>query len=154
MREAELAGLVFLVLLLLAIALVVLRRWLFTRSGGVDICWRTLAPTGSTWTFGQGRYSDASLSLFRSFSPLPIASLVLPRDQVELGMRRSADTGEHDLLPVGAVIVRCMTGPVTPRDLELAMSEEVLTGFRSWLESVPPGSMGVGGSNPGRTGQR
>ena len=35
------------------------------------------------------------------------------------------------------------------------MSEEVLTGLRSWLESVPPGGMGVSGApNEGRANPR
>jgi hypothetical protein len=39
-------------------------------------------------------------------------------------------------MPSGAVVLRCRTGV---DELELAMRQDTLTGFLSWLESAPPG---------------
>ena len=43
----------------------------------------------------------------------------------------------------GTVVIECLTEPKdtvpAPRTVELAMSEEALTGFLAWLESSPPG---------------
>ncbi|SDP43268.1 Protein of unknown function [Nakamurella panacisegetis] len=133
---AEITGLVLLLVLVLCIVAIAVRRSLLTKSGGVDVCWRRLmAADGSGWIFGQGRYRGGALTLYRSFSPLPLASRILRRDRLVLGDRRPLTGTEPDLLPVGSVVVRCIDGS-TP--MELALSEEAITGLRSWLESVPP----------------
>ena len=144
---AEIAGLVLLLVLVLSIVAIAVRRYLLTRSGGVDVCWRTsLDSDGSGWTFGQGRYREGEFILYRSFSPLPIASRVLRRDQLTLGMRRSLAGTEPDLLPVGSVVLRCTDGG---SPVELALSEEAMTGLRSWLESIPPATGSVNGRQHG-----
>lgn len=135
MQSIEITGLVLLLALVISIVLIAVRRWSLTRAGGIDICWRSrLQPDGRGWTFGQGRYTDRGLILYRSFSPLPMASRVLQRDHLVLGERRPVSGVEADLLPVGVVVVGCVadSGP-----LELALGEDTLTGLRSWLESVP-----------------
>lgn len=134
--SAEIAVLALVLALVLLIAAIAVRRSLLTRSGGVDVCWRNrIGPDGNGWTFGQGRYRDNELTLYRSFSPLPIASRKLLRNRLTLGARRSLAGTEPDLLPVGSVVLRCTDGR-TP--IELALAEEAATGLRSWLESVPP----------------
>lgn len=133
---AELVGLVVLLALVLSIVAIAVRRSLLTRSGGVDLCWRKAgSPDGRGWIFGQGRYGESELVLYRSFSPLPVASKVLRRDRLLLGERRSVAGTETDLLPVGSVVLSCREGRTR---LELALTEEAVTGLRSWLESVPP----------------
>ena len=133
---AEISGLVLLLVLVLCIVAIAVRRSLLTKSGGVDFCWRrSMDSDGSGWIFGQGRYREGDLTLYRSFSPFPMASRILPRDRLVLGDRRPLIGTEPDLLPVGSVVVRC-TDDATP--MELALSEEAMTGLRSWLESVPP----------------
>ena len=133
---AEITGLVLLLVLVLCIVAITVRRSLLTKSGGVDFCWRrSMDADGSGWIFGQGRYREGDLTLYRSFSPLPMASRILKRDRLALGDRRALVGTEPDLLPVGSVVVRCTDGS-TP--MELALSEEAMTGLRSWLESVPP----------------
>jgi hypothetical protein len=133
---AEITGLALLLVLVLCIVAIAVRRYLLTKAGGVDFCWRrSMDVDGSGWIFGQGRYHDGDLTLYRSFSPLPMASKILRRDRLVLGARRPLTGTEPDLLPVGSVVVRCIDGK-TP--IELALSEEAMTGLRSWLESVPP----------------
>lgn len=139
-------GLLFAIVVL--IIWVAVRRTLLTRGGGIDVCWRTdLRPMGSGWTLGQARYSGDVLLMFRSFAVLPSASRTLQRQSLTLGDRRPAVGSESDLLPAGAVIVRCIDARGGGSRLELAMSEESLTGLRSWLESAPTAHRG---RTPGR----
>ncbi len=147
MASAEIIGLALLLVLVLSIVAIAVRRSLLTRSGAVDLCWRTsLSPDGSGWTFGQGRYREGEFILYRSFSPLPIASRVLRRDQLMLGTRRLLSGTEPDLLPVGSVVLRCTDGG---SPVELALSEDAMTGLRSWLESVPPATGSINGRQHG-----
>src|SRR6195952_3409393 len=88
MVSAEIVGFALLLVLVLSIITIAVRRSLLARSGGVDLCWRTsLDLDGRGWTFGQGRYREGAFVLYRSFSPLPIASRVLRRDRLSLGGR-------------------------------------------------------------------
>ena len=71
-----------------------------------------------------------------------MAARTLDRSALVIGPTRAPVATEPDLLPVGAVIVRCTDSGV---GCELAMSEEALTGLRSWVEASPPNSR----TNPG-----
>ncbi|MET3803438.1 hypothetical protein ABIB25_000422 [Nakamurella sp. UYEF19] len=145
--SAEIVGLALLLVLLLSIVAIAVRRSLLTRSGGVDICWRSsLGPEGRGWSFGQARYREGELILYRSFSPLPLASRVMLRDRLMLGERRGLAGTEPDLLPVGSVVIRCTDGSAP---VELALTEEAVTGLRSWLESVPPATGSISGRRRG-----
>jgi Protein of unknown function (DUF2550) len=133
---AQLVGLTILIALIVAICVIAVRRSMLARSGGIDMCWRTdLTPGGRGWVLGQGRFHGSDLRLYRSFSPLPIASRVLDREDLALGDRRDPLGTEPDLLPPDAVIVRCTDAG---RPLELALAQQALTGLKSWLESLPP----------------
>jgi hypothetical protein len=137
MNLAQVVGFAALVIVIVLVVVLAVRRSSLARSGGLDLSWRVvLDPTGRNWILGQGRYGDGRLDLFRSFSPLPIPAKRLSRDDLQLGDRRPAVGTESDLLPLDSVIIRCTD---RGRPIELAMSEETLTGLRSWLESVPPG---------------
>jgi len=141
MQLAEIFGFVLLLAVIVLVVLLGVRRSSLARNGALDVGWRDqLDPDGRGWVLGQARYNEDRLDLYRSFSPLPIAAKQLRRNSLALGDRRVPVGTELDLLPVGSVIVRC-TG--ASGQLELAMSEDTLTGLRSWLESAPPGS-GVG----------
>jgi len=135
---AQILGLAILIVLILAIVVIAVRRSVLARSGGIDVCWRRkLRPDGRGWVLGQGRFLGDEFLLYRSFSPLPGAARKLHRNALVLGERRSPVGTEPDLLPVNAVIRRCTDGGTA---FELALSEEALTGLRSWLESQPPGA--------------
>ena len=135
---AQILGLAILIVLILAIVVIAVRRSVLARSGGIDVCWRRkLRPDGRGWVLGQGRFLGDEFLLYRSFSPLPGAARKLHRNSLVLGERRSPVGTEPDLLPVNAVIRRCTDGGTA---FELALSEEALTGLRSWLESQPPGA--------------
>lgn len=134
----------FLVLAVVLVALVVaiaVRRVLLTRHGGFSLCWRfSTAEGGHGWKFGQGRYEDRGLVLYRSFSPFPWPARILTRRQATLGARREPVGAETFVMPEGWVVQSC-DDPAGP--LELALSEETLTGLRSWAESEPPRSRSI-----------
>lgn len=135
MTLIELIALGLLVAIVLTIALVALRRAALGRTGGVDLSWRSDSHHDRAgWVLGQGRFSGESLELFRAFSILPLASKTLDRHDLVIGRRRSAQGTEPDLLPPQSVIVGCT---YLGTHLELALSEDALTGLRSWLESAP-----------------
>jgi hypothetical protein len=137
----EILGLAAVLVVVVAIVVIAVRRSALTRAGAIDICWRRdLRPDGRGWVLGQGRFRDNECLLYRSFSPLPGVATKLHRDELKLGGRRSPVGTEPDLLPVDAVIVRCTHGG---EQIELALSEEALTGLRSWLESMPPATRSV-----------
>ena len=115
---------------------VVLRRMVLARRGGFVLCWRfSTLPDGQGWKFGQGRYEDRGLVLYRSFSPFPWPARILTRRLATLGDRRDPVGSEIGFIPDGWVVQECQdaAGP-----MELALSEETLTGLRSWAESEPP----------------
>ena len=139
-------GLAILAVVVVSIVVIAVRRSALSRSGAIDVCWRPshargeLTPDGRGWVLGQGRFRDDEFLMYRSFSPLPGAARKLNRGSLKLGARRDAVGTEPDLLPVDAVIVRCTDGGT---QVELALSQQALTGLRSWLESIPPASRSV-----------
>jgi hypothetical protein len=53
--------------------------------------------------------------------------------------RRPADPVEMTSVGSGAVVVECDIGEGADRRVELALSDDALTGFLAWLEAAPPG---------------
>jgi hypothetical protein len=131
-----LAGLM--VLVLLAVAALFVRRRVLTRSGGTFDCSLRLREGryGKGWVLGIGRYAGEDLEWFRVFSYATRPRRVLARSEVEVLDRRVPRGPEVYALLSGAVIVQCRD---QSRTVEVAMSEDALTGFLSWVESAPPG---------------
>ncbi|TDU04151.1 uncharacterized protein DUF2550 [Streptomyces sp. 846.5] len=101
------------------------------------------APVGSTgdnggkgWLFGIARYNRDSVEWFRVFSYSPRPRRVLQRSRIEVLHRRTPVGQEELALLSGAVVLVCRHAG---EPLELAMSEDALTGFLAWLEAAPPG---------------
>jgi hypothetical protein len=61
---------------------------------------------------------------------------VLERAAIEVAGRRLPDGEEEMALLSDAVILTCVHRGTR---LELAMSDDALTGFLAWLEAAPPG---------------
>ncbi|TCJ31129.1 DUF2550 domain-containing protein [Nocardioides jejuensis] len=134
--EALVAALVLLVLL--AVALVVRRRWIARDGGTFELSYRMRSVTpGRGWVLGIGRYSGEELEWFRIFSLSPKPRLRWHRKTLAYVGRRDPEGIETMSLYPDHVVVRCETpdGPV-----EFAMSGPSLTGFQSWAESGPPGA--------------
>ena len=132
--------------LLLALGLFVfgLRRRLIQRPGGTFDCSLRL-PTGPDpaavdggkgWVYGVARYSGDQVEWFRVFSYAPRPRRVLERGAIEVVERRTPQGEEELALLSDAVVLVCEH---RGSRLELAMSEDALTGFLAWLEAAPPG---------------
>jgi uncharacterized protein DUF2550 len=114
-----------------------LRRWYLQRRGAIDLSVRTRPGSGGRgWVLGVARYVGDDLIWYRVFSILPGPARTLSRAALEIVSRRTPDGPEVWAVQPGARILECTHGG---QPLQLAMGEETLTGFLSWLESQPPG---------------
>lgn len=93
-------------------------------------------PSGKGWVFGVARYSGDRIEWFRVFSYAPRPRRVLERAEIEVVHRRTPRGEEEMALLSGAVVLTCSH---RGSRLELAMSDDALTGFLAWLEAAPPG---------------
>ncbi|MFD9326901.1 DUF2550 domain-containing protein [Streptomyces sp. NPDC060065] len=119
-----------------------LRRRLIQRSGGTFDCslrWDVPEKTdtnGKGWGYGVARYNGDRIEWYRVFSYAPRPRRVLERSAIEVAGRRAAEGEEELALLSDAIILACLHRGTR---LELAMSEDALTGFLAWLEAAPPG---------------
>ncbi|MFI6700742.1 DUF2550 domain-containing protein [Streptomyces sp. NPDC050509] len=133
-----------LVVVLVAVGLFVfgLRRRLIQRSGGTFDCslrWNVPEEpdlSGKGWVYGVARYNGDRLNWFRVFSYAPRPRRTLERSAIEVLARRAPEGEEELALLSDAVILGCTHHGVK---VELAMSDDALTGFLAWLEAAPPG---------------
>jgi hypothetical protein len=133
---------VFLLLVVLAGISIALRRVVLERGGGtVDCGLRRMSPDGSwqAWRLGVARYQRDELRWHQIFGVLLRPDAVLARRGLVIVTRRRPDAAETVSLGGEAVIVECREEPPA-QPVELAMSEDALTGFLAWLEAAPPGS--------------
>ncbi|MEH6375152.1 DUF2550 domain-containing protein [Streptomyces sp. KLMMK] len=133
------------VVLLVLVGLFVfgLRRRLIQRSGGTFDCslrWnvpeKDPTPDGKGWVYGVARYNSDRIEWFRVFSYAPRPRRLLERASIEVLERRAPQGDEELALLSDAVVLICVHQGTR---LELAMSEDALTGFLAWLEAAPPG---------------
>ncbi|OIJ99755.1 DUF2550 domain-containing protein [Streptomyces colonosanans] len=119
-----------------------LRRRLIQRSGGTFDCslrWdvpQESDTSGKGWSYGVARYNGDRVEWFRVFSYALRPRRVLERSAIEVAGRRDPEGEEELALLSDAVILACHHRGTR---LELAMSEDALTGFLAWLEAAPPG---------------
>ncbi|UGY93664.1 DUF2550 domain-containing protein [Streptomyces gobiensis] len=134
----------FLVLVLLALFVFGLRRRLIQRPGGTFDCSLRWAVSeaeaadskGKGWSYGVARYNGDRIEWFRVFSYAPRPRRILEREAIEV-LKRRTPCGEEELaLLSDAVVLGCLHRGTR---VELAMSEDALTGFLAWLEAAPPG---------------
>ncbi|NJP65967.1 MULTISPECIES: DUF2550 domain-containing protein [Streptomyces] len=118
------------------------RRRLIQRPGGTFDCSARWTPPaagtspGKGWVYGVARYNGDHIEWFRVFSYAPRPRMTLRRDSIQVRDRRRPHGEEELALLSGAVVLACRHESM---DLELAMSEDALTGFLAWLEAAPPG---------------
>ncbi|MEU5088135.1 DUF2550 domain-containing protein [Streptomyces sp. NPDC021356] len=119
-----------------------LRRRLIQRSGGTFDCslrWDVTEESdtsGKGWSYGVARYNGDRVEWFRVFSYAPRPRRTLERSSIEVAGRRRPEGEEELALLSDAVILTCLHRGTR---VELAMSEDALTGFLAWLEAAPPG---------------
>lgn len=97
---------------------------------------RDAARGGKGWAYGVARYNGDEIEWFRVFSYAPRPRRVLERSRIEVLQRRDPEGEEELALLSDAVILACALHGTR---VELAMSEDALTGFLAWLEAAPPG---------------
>ncbi|MFC9531179.1 DUF2550 domain-containing protein [Streptomyces sp. NPDC056975] len=130
------------VFVLLGLFVFGLRRRLIQRSGGTfDCSLRWDVPeggdaSGKGWGYGVARYNGDRIEWFRVFSYAIRPRRTLERSAIEVTGRRSPEGEEELALLSDAIVLACSH---RGSRLELAMSEDALTGFLAWLEAAPPG---------------
>jgi hypothetical protein len=112
------------------------RRSLIGRAGSVD-CGLRHGP-GARWQLGLAEYRPGELRWHPVFGLRLRPSVVLARHALRVVTRRPAGPAEAARLGPGTVVVECETGTDDGR-IQLALSEDALTGFLAWLEAAPPG---------------
>lgn len=133
--------------LLVALAVLSLRRALVVRKGGTIVLYLRLSTlvTGRGWAPGFARFVPDELRWYRMFSFALRPRRVLARRGLAVDRRRRPSGPEQYLMPSDWVIVRC-TGHQAP--IEIAMSPSTEPGFRSWIEASPPGGEAALFRNP------
>jgi len=122
------------------LALLFVRRWMVARgAGSIELSWRlTTLVHGRGWSPGIGRFAGDELRWYRMFSYSVRPRRVLSRRRLVVEGHRAPEGPERLALPPDRVIVRCLSGTAP---IEIAMAESTLTGFLSWIEAVPPGTV-------------
>ena len=135
------AGWLLVVVLVVAIACAVgiaVRRNLIERGGGSIECGLRRAA-GRRWRLGLAAYQPDELRWYPVFGLRLRPAEVFARHALSVVSRRPADPVEMTSVGSGAVVVECDTGEGAASRIELALSEDALTGFLAWLEAAPPG---------------
>ncbi|HET9170835.1 MAG TPA: DUF2550 domain-containing protein [Actinospica sp.] len=91
---------------------------------------------GRGWSYGIAQYGADRVDWYRIFSYAFRPAAVLGRRDLEVIGRRDPEGTEELALFPGWTILDCRLGSGYA---ELALSEDALTGFLSWLEAAPPG---------------
>jgi len=140
MRILEVVGICVVALLVLLFAIFVRRRLLMANGGTIRLQVRvsTMVP-GRGWSSGIGQFVGDELRFHRMFSFAFRPKRVLSRRVLTVEQRRLPEGPERLTMPGHWVILRCAIGV---RRVEIAMAESTVTGFLSWLEAGPPGSVG------------
>ena len=133
----------FLALIVLAAAVLAIRRFLLERGGGTVECGLRYPAGRGSWRLGVVSYEGDELSWFDTLGVLLRPEQVFHRRQLTIVSRRESLPSEAGTLAPGHIVVEICTRPAGETDgdhAELAMTEQALTGFLAWLEASPPGS--------------
>ncbi|MBR8740429.1 DUF2550 domain-containing protein [Nocardiopsis sp. MG754419] len=139
--------LVLVVIVSLVVVAGALRRFVLVRSGGAIECYlRVCGGKGrrGSWRVGFGRYGSRNLGWFPVLSLRPRPTVRLSRRGLVVVGRRSPRDGDAPLPADVTVLEIGWIGSdgadPTESVYEVAMGEGQLTGFLSWIESMPPGT--------------
>lgn len=141
MRIVELIA-IGVLLLLSVLALLFVRRWVLARHSGTIALYVRLSTMidGRGWAPGFARFTGDQLRWYRMFSLSPRPRRVLARRGLAVESRRAPAGSERFSLPDEWVVLRC-TSHHAP--VEIAMAPSTVTGFLSWIEAAPPGSVSL-----------
>ena len=144
---------VFLMLVVLAATALAARRFLLERGGGTVECGLRRPARRGTWRLGVASYQGDDLCWYGALGVRFRPEQVFHRRSLTVLSRRPSLPSEAAALgPERIVVEVCTKSPADYPDLsdghvesaedhvELAMTEQALTGFLAWLEASPPGS--------------
>ena len=136
-----------LVLIVLAAAVLASRRYLLERSGGTVECALRIPVGSGTWRLGVLSYQHDSLSWHGALGVLLRPEREFHRRSLSVVSRRPAEPSETVTLGADRIVVEVHVKPAADEPaspsgelVELAMTDQALTGFLAWLEASPPGS--------------
>lgn len=133
---------ILLVSLLLVGAFFALRRRWLGHAAAVFECSlriRTTTPSAG-WALGVARYTEENIEWFRLFSFVLAPRIVFHRDSLRVLEHRAPDAVEAVSLYEDQIVVRVESAASDPpRQWDLAMPGDSLTGMLAWLEAAPPG---------------
>jgi Protein of unknown function (DUF2550) len=143
----------FLVLVLLAAVVLATRRFLLERGGGTVECGLRRPARRGTWRLGVAAYRLDELCWYGALGVLLRPEEVFHRRSLTVLSRRPSLPAEASVLGSEHIVVELCTKSASDYPdladshaesaddhVELAMTEEALTGFLAWLEASPPGS--------------
>ena len=143
----------FLALVLLAAVVLATRRFLLERGGGTVDCGLRCPARRGSWRLGVAAYQGDELCWYGALGVLLRPEEVFHRRALTVLSRRPSLPSETSVLGPERIVVELCTRSATDHPdladshaesaddhVELAMSEEALTGFLAWLEASPPGS--------------
>jgi hypothetical protein len=127
------------VLMVAAAAVLATRRYWLERGGGTVECGLRRPAGRGAWRLGVVSYQRHELRWHGALGVALRPEHVFPRRSIEVTSRRLVDPAETTVLDPGWIVVEAKAG--TGEDpVELAMSDQALTGLLAWLEAAPPGS--------------
>ena len=128
-----------LLILFVAVAVVLAaRRYWLERGGGTVEC--GLRPPGrGPWRLGVASYQRDELLWHGALGVALRPEHAFRRRSLEVTSRRQPEPSECTVLAPDAIIIEVKAGPAED-PVELAMTDQALTGFLAWLEAAPPGS--------------
>jgi hypothetical protein len=121
-----------------AAALAIRRYWLERGGGTVECGLRSPAGRGA-WRLGVVSYQQDELCWHGALGVALRPEYVFPRRSVEVTSRRPVEPSETAVLDPGWIVVEAKTGTADD-PVDLAMSDQALTGLLAWVEAAPPGS--------------
>jgi hypothetical protein len=136
-----------LLLVVLAAAALASRRYLLERGGGTVECGLRSPAESGTWRLGVASYQGDDLGWYGALGVRFRPEQVFHRRSLRVLSRRPSLPSESSVLGPEHIVVELESDPGPEPGaragrvrVELAMTQEALTGFLAWLEASPPGS--------------
>lgn len=137
---------VVLVLAIFAAAVLASRRYLLERAGGTIDCGLRIPAGSGSWRLGVLSYAHDCLYWYGALGVLLRPGHEFQRRSLTVVSRRPAESSEAITLGEDRFVIQVAVKqpaaacPPPGAIVELAMTEQALTGFLAWLEASPPGS--------------
>jgi len=128
----------FLLFVFVIAAALASRRYLLERGGGTVECGLRIPAQRGAWRLGVASYRGDELCWYGALDVRFRPEQVFHRRSLTVLSRRASLSGETSVLGPEHIVVELSTSGAD--NVELAMTEEALTGFLAWLEASPPGS--------------